>query len=76
MDKAYSIVNNNNNNNSNNKITPWLMEPGGSMSHSQRFSNNPYPESNKVLVLIPITLRDILILCSHLHLGLLNVSGM
>ena len=28
-------------------ITPWLMEPGGSMQHSQGFSNNPYPESNE-----------------------------
>ena len=27
-------LNNNNNNNSNNKLTPWLMEPGGSMPHS------------------------------------------
>ena len=23
------------------------MEPGGSMPHSQRFSNNPYPEANQ-----------------------------
>jgi len=25
----------------------WLMEPGGSMTHSQQFSNNPYPETNE-----------------------------
>ena len=25
-------------------ITPWLMEPGGSVPHSKRFPNNPYPE--------------------------------
>ena len=24
-------------------LTPWLMEPGGSMPHSQELSNNPYP---------------------------------
>ena len=24
----------------------WLTEPGGSMPHSQGFSNNPYPEPN------------------------------
>ena len=28
-------------------LTPWFMEPGGSMSHSQRLSNNPYPEPNQ-----------------------------
>ena len=27
-------------------LTPWLMEPGGSMLHSQGPSNNPYPELN------------------------------
>ena len=26
--------------------TPWLMEPGGSMPHSQGPSNIPYPEPN------------------------------
>jgi hypothetical protein len=26
---------------------PWLMEPGGSMPHSQDLSNNPYPEPNQ-----------------------------
>ena len=39
-----SVLNNNNNNN---KLTPWLMEPGGSMPHSQGLSNNPYPELNQ-----------------------------
>ena len=29
------------------KLTPWLMEPGGSMPHSQGPSNNPYPEPNQ-----------------------------
>ena len=33
--------NNNNNNNNKNYLTTWLMEPGGSMSHSQGLSNNP-----------------------------------
>ena len=28
------------------KVTPWLMEPGGPMPHSQDLSNNPYPETN------------------------------
>ena len=28
-------------------LTPWLMDPGGSMLQSQRFSNNPYPEPNQ-----------------------------
>ena len=27
--------------------TPWLVEQGGLMQHSQRHSNNPYPESNQ-----------------------------
>ena len=35
------------NNNNNNKITTWLMEPGGSMSHSQGLYNNSYPEPNQ-----------------------------
>ena len=42
------------------------MEPGGSMPHSQELPNNPYPE----LVLTPISLRFIVILSSHLRLGL------
>ena len=29
------------------KLTPWLMKPGGSMSHSQRLSDNPYLEPNQ-----------------------------
>ena len=29
------------------KLTPWLMEPVASMPHSQRLSNNPYPEPNQ-----------------------------
>ena len=28
-------------------LTPWLMEPGGSMPHSKRLSNNLYPEANQ-----------------------------
>ena len=28
-------------------ITPWLMEPGGSMPHSQGLSNNSNPEPNQ-----------------------------
>ena len=46
------------------------MEPGGSLPHSQGLSNNPYTELNKFLVLIHISLRSILILYSHLLLGL------
>ena len=46
------------------------MEPGDSFPHSQGCSNNPYPEPNQFLVLIPISLRSILILSSHLRLGL------
>ena len=30
-----------------NQITPWLMEPGGSMINSQGLSYNPYLESNQ-----------------------------
>ena len=30
-----------------NWLTPWLMEPGGSMPHSQGLSNNPCPETNQ-----------------------------
>ena len=30
-----------------NQLTPWLMEPGGSMPHSQGLSNNSYPEANQ-----------------------------
>ena len=28
-------------------VTPWLMEPGGSMPQSQGLSNNSYPEPNQ-----------------------------
>ena len=48
------------------------MEPGGSVRHWQDFSNDSYSwtESTQFLVLIPISLRSILILSSHLRLGL------
>ena len=29
------------------RLTPWLMEPGGPIPHSQGLSNNPYPELNQ-----------------------------
>ena len=29
------------------QLTPWLMEPIGSMLHSQGLSNNSYPEPNQ-----------------------------
>ena len=47
-------------------LIPWLMEPGGSMPHSQGLSDNPYPELNQP----NYTLRSILILSSRLRLGL------
>ena len=28
-------------------LTPWLMEPGGSMPHPQGLPNNPCPEPNQ-----------------------------
>ena len=42
------------------------------MQHSQGLSNNPYPEPNqpKLPTLIPISSMSILILSSHLRLGL------
>ena len=49
------------------------MKPRGSMPHSQELSSNPYPEPNQPnssQVLIPTFLRSILILSSHLRLGL------
>ena len=51
-----------------NRLTPWLMEPGGSMPHSQGLSNNSYPEPDQPNspVLIPIPLRSILILSFYL----------
>ena len=49
------------------------MEPGGSMPNSQGLSNNPYPEpSQPNSSLMPISLRSILILSSHLRLDLPN----
>ena len=45
------------------------MEPRGSVPHTQGLSNNPYPELNQS-TLIPISSRSILILSSHLLLGL------
>ena len=51
------------------------MKPGGSMSHSQGLSSNSYPETNQPnpsYWLIPISLGSILILSSHLRLGLPN----
>ena len=27
-------------------LTPWLIEPGGSVPHSRELSNNSYPEPN------------------------------
>ena len=55
-----------------NELTLWLMEPGRSMPHSQGLSNNPNPEANQPQfpALIPIYSRSILILSSHLRLGL------
>ena len=47
------------------------MEPGGSMPHSQGLSKNSYlAESTQFPALIPIYSRSILILSSHLRLGL------
>ena len=47
------------------------MEPGGLLLHSQELSNNPYPEPNQTdSSYWCIFLRSILILSSHLHLGL------
>ena len=42
------------------------------MPHSQGPTNNLYPEPNQSIVLIPTYLRSILILSSHLRLGLPN----
>ena len=46
------------------------MEPGGSMSHSQGPSNNPNPEPNQPISSNWYSLTSILILSSHLRLGL------
>ena len=40
------------------------------MLHSQGLSNNSYPEPNQPISLHPISSRSILILSSHLRLGL------
>jgi hypothetical protein len=55
-------------------LTPWRMEPGGLMPHSQGLSNKslPWTESTQFPVLIPNSLRSILILSSCLRLGLPN----
>ena len=53
-----------------NLITSWLMETGSSMANSQQLSINSYPETNQSLLLAPISLRTILVLSSHLRLGL------
>ena len=48
------------------RLTPWLLEPRGSMPHSQGHSSSPYPELNLFLVFIPIYLISILMFSSHL----------
>ena len=48
------------------------MEPGGSIPNSQGLSNNSYPEPNQPQfpALIHISSKSIMILSSHLRLGL------
>ena len=49
------------------------MQPGGSMPHSQGLYNNPYPEPNQTNSSYwCLFLRSILILPSHLRIGLLS----
>ena len=48
-----------------NWLTPWLMEPGGPILHLQGLV-----ELVQFLILTPIPLRPILVLSSHLCLGL------
>ena len=43
------------------------MEPGDSIPHSQRLSNNPYPKPTQPNSIFS---RSILMLSSHLRLGL------
>ena len=50
------------------------MEPEGSISHPQGLSNKSYPEPHQPIPrMIPISLLSILILSSHLYLGLPKV---
>ena len=53
-------------------LTPWLMEPGGSIPLSQGLPKKSlfWAESTQSLVLILSSLRSILILSTHLRLGL------
>jgi hypothetical protein len=51
------------------------MEPEGSSSHSQQPSTGPYPEPDQCSPYDPfLSLRSVLIVSIHLHLGLLVVS--
>jgi hypothetical protein len=48
------------------------MEPEGSISYVQEPSTGPYPEPYKSNQHHPISLRSILILSTHLRLGVLS----
>jgi hypothetical protein len=50
------------------------MEPEGSLPCARKSASKPYPEPAKsnLLPLIPISLSSILMLSSHLRLGLLS----